>query len=110
MGIRYSHGIDYSNYSTLHRARYQLAEAAGMGDLSDYEGYGGAKPFPEDDPIVYLLEQSDDDGEILEENCGLLAERIESLLPDIEDPCWLIQELPNGLRQAHKLKQLFCWS
>lgn len=52
------------SYGGFARFRDRLCESAGWGNINDYVGFGGEKPWPTDEPLVALLHHSDCDGEI----------------------------------------------
>lgn len=54
-------GISYGGFM---RFRERLCETAGWGDIHDYVGFGGEKPWPVDELIVHLLHHSDCDGQL----------------------------------------------
>ena len=67
-------------YSGFNRFRERLCADAGMGDLGDYEGFGGAKPWPLDRPLVRLLHHSDCDGELDSWECEGLGDAIRAVI------------------------------
>lgn len=62
--------------------RQEIARAAGWDELREYIGYDGTRPYPSD-PVAILLGHSDCEGEIPLADCGLLADRLEDLLPNL---------------------------
>ncbi|HMF60231.1 MAG TPA: hypothetical protein VK595_07665 [Vicinamibacterales bacterium] len=54
------------SYGGFNRFRRRLAEAAGLGEIDRFVGYGGAEPWPPTDvqPLVPLLHHSDCEGEL----------------------------------------------
>lgn len=66
MGLDTTHGAWHGSYSGFANFRRAVCLAAGLGDIDDYEGFGGNKPFPHriDVPVTPLLDHSDCDGEI----------------------------------------------
>lgn len=86
MGLTISHGAFQGPYSSLHDMRCAIALAAGWGDLDEYAGYRGSKPYPEpgDDILSVLMNHSDFDGTIAAEHAGPLADRLEAILPHID--------------------------
>lgn len=87
MGLTTTHDCWHGAYSAFMRWRTKIAEVAGFGRLTDREGFGGTIPWPSDperDPLVYLLNHSDCDGEIAAEHCAPLADALEALLPALD--------------------------
>lgn len=84
MGLDTTHDCWHGPYSSFGEWRKAICEAAGLGDLNDFCGFGGDLPFPEGDPIVHLLDHSDCDGEILHDHCAPLADALEKLLPNLD--------------------------
>jgi len=89
MGLRFSHADAYFSFTTFHEFRRRLAQLAGI-NLEEMQGYTdppeAGKPWSEvDDPIVYLLDHSDCDGEISPEECEELAPRLRELLDKWSD-------------------------
>lgn len=84
MGLDTTHDCWHGAYSAFGRWRRLICQVAGLGDLNDYEGFGGGKPFPKDAPIVALLDHSDCDGEISASACGPLADALEAMLPALD--------------------------
>lgn len=112
MGLDTSHDCWHGPYSAFNRFRKKIAEVAGYGNLDDYEGFGGAKQFPEGDPLVVLLNHSDCEGSIEAKDCAPLADRMEQLLPALiaaDGPLypgsqgsytWAAERFIKGLRLA----------
>lgn len=76
------------SYSGFHRFRTYLCEAAGLGNLAEYEGFGGKKKWPSfaREPLVPLLRHSDCDGTIGSPRyLRGIADRLEELLPKLPD-------------------------
>ena len=84
MGLDTTHGCFHGPYSMFHELRCAIAEAAGWGDLEEYEGYGGTTPYP-DEVLTIFLGHTDFDGEIAAEDAGPLADGLEVLLPHLDD-------------------------
>ena len=82
MGLDTSHDCWHGAYSAFHRYRTMLAKCIGM-HLDDMTGFGGLTPWPDatKEPLVYLLNHSDCDGEIASEHCAAIADRLETLIP-----------------------------
>lgn len=84
MGLDTSHDCWHGAYSAFSRFRRKIAEVAGYGPMDDYRGFGGDKEWPDNDPLVGLLDHSDCDGSIPAKDCSAIADRLESLLPALE--------------------------
>lgn len=89
MGLDCSYDAWHGAYSAFHRWRVKLAEVAAMPPLESMEGFNGSRSWVsvEQRPLNWLLDHSDCDGEIPPEQCGPLADDLESLIPllPIED-------------------------
>jgi len=84
MGLFTTHGCFHASYTDFHELRSAIAEAAGWDELDKYVGYRGTTPYP-DDVLTVLLGHSDCDGEITAADAGPLADRLEALLPQLDD-------------------------
>lgn len=87
MGLDVSHDAWHGAYSAFNRFRTKICQVAGLGNLEDWEGFGGTKKWPsvEKEPLVALLYHSDCDGEIPPEECVGIARRLRELAPNIPD-------------------------
>lgn len=105
MGLDTSHDCWHGAYSAFSRWRQQVARAAGymvekvtwqdigypvdtvMLEWHRYEAKNFMGEWDElpSDPLLLLIVHSDCDGEIKAEHTALLANRLEQILPDIED-------------------------
>lgn len=83
MGLGTSHDCWHGPYSAFNAWRKEICEAAGLGDLYDYYGFGGDKIFDKDDPLTILLYHSDCDGEIEWKDSNAIANRLEECLPNV---------------------------
>lgn len=87
MGLNLTHGCWDGAYSAFHRWRSAVAEAAGLPQLEEMDGYspGTGISWAELKPDILhvLLNHSDCDGSIAAEFCGPLAERLRELLPEL---------------------------
>jgi len=65
------------SYSGFMRFRIKLAKEIGL-DLETMHGFGGIQEWPdaENEPLVYLLDHSDCDGELFPEQCAIVAPRL----------------------------------
>lgn len=87
MGLDTSHDCWHGSYHSFHNWRARITEISGYGDLDQYRGFGGQKPWPDtDDVLLILLNHSDCEGEIEAAVCTPLAARLEALLPGLEAP------------------------
>lgn len=84
MGLNTTHGCWDGSYSTFMTWRKKLCEVAGYGHLELRQGFGGSLPWPEDDPLVILLNHSDCDGIIESKDCAAIADRLEQVLPAMD--------------------------
>lgn len=71
-----------TSYSGFARWRERIVAAVGLGDLRDYEGFGGHKPWPsaESEPLIPLLNHSDCDGELWGWEINGLADRLRAVI------------------------------
>lgn len=85
MGLDTTHDAWHGAYSSFMRWRKEICRVAGLGDLNDYEGYGGAKSLAaiEDTGLLILFRHSDCDGEMLPAECKLVADSLSKLLPQL---------------------------
>lgn len=100
MGLDTTHEAWHGAYSSFWRWRRTITVAAGY-ELDDDPRYPSAKAInwaavtsgnlaghweqiPED-PLLILLIHSDCDGEILPEHAGLVADRLEQVMPNLPD-------------------------
>ena len=92
MGLDTTHDCWHGPYSAFHRWRVAVAKAVGI-DLENMRGFAIFGETNDDIPweslapdIVHvLLNHSDCEGEIAAEDCGPLADRLEELLPLLDD-------------------------
>lgn len=101
MGLDTSHDCWHGAYSAFMRWRNAVAEAAGYTfsrgdrgylyvdqvnwDAIEEKNYSGEWDRIPEDPLIILIAHSDCDGEIKPEHAGLLADRLEQLLPKMPD-------------------------
>lgn len=107
MGLDTTHDCWHGSYGSFNRWRQAVARCSGLGNLDEYVGFDGEKPWPEGKPIVKLLHHSDCDGELAHEDCGPIADALESVLPalDVEGFKERTQQFIKGLRLAAKQKE-----
>lgn len=102
MGLDTTHDCWHGPYRRFHDFRVALAATIGL-DLDSMERYGGVVPWEtlEGEPLTVLLDHSDCDGYIASEQCGPLADRMESLLPGIMSsfPDYTIEEIVADARR-----------
>lgn len=99
MGLDTSHDCWHGAYSAFSRWRNAIAKIAGYEIVRTADGHDlvcldwghlpgtwpqGDWPEPPSDPLVVLIAHWDCDGVIHPQNAGPLADRLESLLPEIE--------------------------
>lgn len=85
MGLDTSHGCWHGSYGSFDHFRTALAAAIGI-DLHDMQGFvedGLCTPWmdPADEPLVYLLDHSDCEGEIAVKALAPLAKRLREVAP-----------------------------
>ena len=87
MGLIITNNSFQGHYSDYGNFRRHLSTLVGIGDLSDYSGFGGEKQFPstDDEPLVLLIDHSDCDGDLSAEECGKVAKRLTEILDLIDD-------------------------
>lgn len=91
MGLDTTHDAWHGAYSGFNRFRYAVAEATGI----DLEAHWNGLDFTDDmlhtgnwepgDPLFTLLNHSDCEGHIVWQRLTQLADRLESLLPNLEE-------------------------
>ena len=107
MGLDTSYDCWNGPYSSFHAWRVEVARAAGINLNSmcgfSYKAEGTKWEALKPDAIHILLDHSDCDGEIAASDTLKLAERLEELLPLIEDERWVskTKTFIDGLREAH---------
>ena len=80
MGLDFDRSDAHWSYSGFGRFRNDLACAIGI-HLQSMQGFGGHGLWSEiDDPLVPLLDHSDDDGELSPEECAQVAPRLVELI------------------------------
>lgn len=94
MGLDTTHEAFHGPYSHFSYWRKGICKAAGLGDLKDFEGYGGTKSLSEIDKpgIRILLSHSDCDGEISPTECKYIADDLWELLPKINHDNKLVEK------------------
>lgn len=130
MGLDTTHDCWHGAYGAFARWRDEIARAAGVpfavdpehGDREHYtlpwhwlkpENYQGDwDHVPGDDPLIVLLGHSDCDGVIHPQHGALIADRLEELLPKLDERhagghIWNMREVTErfiaGLREAASL-------
>jgi hypothetical protein len=84
MGLDTTHECWHGAYSSFNLWREKLCEAAGLGNLRDYEGFSGDKQWPQL-PIVALLNHSDCEGKIAWKDCKPIADALIELVPALKN-------------------------
>lgn len=121
MGLDTSHNCWSGPYSMFMRWREELARLAGLPELRKMAGFTGMldADSPEgiswssvEDPLVPLLDHDDCGGELEWKGCLAIADRLEELLPQMENSrtgeAWMIgatKRFTEGLRLAHSEKE-----
>lgn len=126
MGLYVSHNAYQGSYTGFSRMRLEIIKAAGY-PIREYETefgykwkyadldwesfsrgnlYGKWVDVP-DDPLLILIAHHDHDGRIYREHCGILAARLEEVIPLIEDEYWrkTAYTFLEGLKAAHFLNE-----
>ena len=102
MGLDISHDAWQGSYNAFSRWRDFLAEKAGYelipwptkyqptimidwGHIED-KNYYGDWDTPPNDPLIFLFAHSDCDGIIKPEHAALIADRLEEMLPVLDEP------------------------
>lgn len=87
MGLDTSHNCWHGSYSSFNAFREAVCEAAGLGNLDDYKGFGGEKDWlkPEHQPLNTLLNHSDCEGVIKHKHCKPLADALEEVFPKLSN-------------------------
>lgn len=82
-GSLYSHW----SYGGFMFFRERLCEAAGLGDIKTYRGFGGTKPWPSttDEPLVAVLSHSDCDGELWSGELEGVGARLREVVSEWDD-------------------------
>ncbi|HEX20687.1 MAG TPA: hypothetical protein ENG78_07710 [Acidiferrobacteraceae bacterium] len=81
MGLDTTHGCWSGGYISFNSWREKICAVSGLGCLEDYHGFGGSKPWPDDDALSILLYHSDCDGEIEWKDCAAIANRLDDIMP-----------------------------
>ncbi len=80
MGLDTTHDCWHGPYSHFNSWREAICRAAGYGDLRLRQGFDGNVAWPDNDPIVKLLNHSDCEGQINADDCFPIAKRLSELL------------------------------
>jgi hypothetical protein len=102
MGLDTTHDCWHGSYFRFMDFRKVICEVAGLGNLEEYEGYGGNRRFPDrfQESLVILLDHSDCDGIIRWCETRRLAKRLLSLLPNLQDWQQQTKQFAEGLMRA----------
>lgn len=112
MGLDTSHNAWHGPYTAFNRFRVRLAEMVGI-NLRQMDGYGGNNSWDSvSDGLAPLLNHSDCDGELSPDECKMIADRLDELMPKIQittpgDSYFYQQVLKfrNGCIEAYKEKE-----
>jgi hypothetical protein len=112
MGLRTTHDCWNGSYSSFDQWRNKLAAVAGI-DLYQMKGFGGPIEWDSDDALSVLLSHSDCEGSIAVSDLLPLADRLDELMPRLEEydaqhptghqdysVAWPARRFANGLRHA----------
>ena len=106
MGLDTTHNAWHGPYSSFNSWRTEICKQAGLGNLREYQGFGGEKQWDEIHPLYPLLYHSDCDGNIKWKDCKLIADALREILPKISD--WYVEETTsfiNGCMEAYTAKE-----
>ena len=113
MGLYFSHGSAHWAYRYFKDFRRKLAKEINL-DLETMEGYSDNDSAISwdtvKDPIVYLLNHSDCDGDLSPQICKVVATRLRELVQKWEPSDLDKQQallLADGMELAFKRKELF---
>ena len=84
MGLDFNHSEAHWSYGGFMKFRKRLARLDGLGDLMDYDGYGGTKEFP-DIPMRDFYDHSDCDGELTPDQMRIILPRFRELIKMMEE-------------------------
>lgn len=86
MGLDTSHGCYSGAYSGFAQFRTALADMIDM-KLEEMDGFGGKTKFksPKEEPLNYVLDHSDCDGDIKHKNIQMLMTRMQFLLDNFDE-------------------------
>lgn len=108
MGLDTSHNCWHGPYSQFDHWRQNIANAIGI-DLNQMVGFMGTIRWENlvYDPLFILLDHSDCDGEIVAADCAPLADRLEEIIPFLENEYdqKRAQQFAIGLRKAAELNE-----
>lgn len=94
------------SYVGFHIFRKQIAKTIGIEDLDQWwEALPATVPLDGDDPIIYLLNHSDCDGELTPEDCDALVCRLRAIILS-----WDKQTIEKHGDRANKLCDLLEYS
>ena len=106
MGLDTTHDCWHGPYSMFSAWRTELAAAIGL-SLNQMDGFGGDREWPDDEPLVLLLEHSDCDGEIAADKTELIADRLAEIIYKVKSRAGVgdfvatCQQFERGPREAH---------
>jgi hypothetical protein len=92
MGLDFTHCDAHWSYSGFNAFRHRLCVKAGLGNLNDWQGFGGKKDWKKcKDSIKYFLHHSDCDGHLTPHKLKKIVPRLKELLDETgtsEEPPW----------------------
>ena len=113
MGIDFSHCEVRWGYIGFHHFRKKLASVIGI-ELDLMPGFDSDSklewPDPEEEPLVYLLNHSDCDGDLTPEQCAVVAPRLKELVkqfPNDDSDREKGLDLSEGMALAAESGELF---
>jgi hypothetical protein len=118
MGLDVSHNAYSASYGTFGRWREFIAKQIGI-DLNQMEGFGGTNSWDNiQDDLVFLLNHSDCDGEILPADAKGIAIRLKEILKNLPESSdenvqyfkKITEQFIKGCELASKKKQCLKFS
>lgn len=87
MGLDTTHNAFHEAYSAFMRFRKGLVEHSLKKDVMEFIGYGGSVPEEtiENPGLQRLINQSDCDGEISPDDCKLISDYLDTVIPQLEE-------------------------
>lgn len=85
MGLDFSHGGARWAYRGFGSFREQVCQLAGLGEIHEYQGFGGDKEWNVGHPLTPFLNHSDCDGEIGPIDCMTVAPHLLALVVRLPD-------------------------
>ncbi|WP_293925421.1 hypothetical protein [Sphingobacterium sp. UBA6320] len=87
MGLDTTHNAFHGAYSAFMRFRKGLVDHSLKTDVMNFNGFGGTVPEEtiENPGLQRLIHQSDCDGEISPDDCKLIADYLETIIPELSE-------------------------